>query len=360
MENIIIIGSGPAGWTAGIYAARASLAPLLIEGAFTAENQELGTLPMGQLSLSSEVENFSGFPFGSIQAYLDSAIAHNRKDLLPPREENAQGISGAELVELMRTQAVHFGTRVVSDDVVDVDFTGSVHKLIGSNGNVYETKAVVIATGARANYLGLSSETKYKNRGVSACATCDGALPRFRNKPIAVIGGGDAAVEEAEYLTKTASVVYLIHRRDQLRASKIVAQRALHHPKIKILWNRLTKEIIGNDNDGVTGILLQSTAGESDLTLDVSGVFAAIGRTPNSGFLKGKLELSSGGYIIRTVPFRTNTSVSGVFVAGDVADEHYRQGIAAAGSGCMAAIDAERYLSCPDARLLSETKTQTH
>ncbi|MDR3182388.1 MAG: FAD-dependent oxidoreductase, partial [Planctomycetaceae bacterium] len=280
----------------------------------------------------------------NIQPYIESAVPNNRRDLLPPREDGTEGISGAELVELIRTQAVHFGTRVVSDDVVDVDFTASTHKLIGAAGNVYETKTVIIATGARANYLGLPSETKYKNRGVSACATCDGALPRFRSKPIAVIGGGDSAVEEAEYLTKTASVVYLIHRRDQLRASKIVAQRALNNPKIKLLWNRVPKEIVGNDTDGVTGICLESTVGESELLTDVSGVFVAIGRTPNSGFLKGKLELSPSGYIVRPVPWRTNTSVAGVFAAGDVADDYYRQGIAAAGTGCMSAIDAERYL----------------
>jgi thioredoxin reductase (NADPH) len=347
MEKIIIIGSGPAGWTAAIYAARASLAPLLIEGAYTQQNQEFGTLPMGQLSLSNEVENFPGFPLGNIQPYLDSAVPNSRKDLLPPREDASQCVSGAELVELMRTQAVHFGTRVVSDDIADVDFTGTVHKLVGTNGNVYETKTVIIATGARANYLGLPSETRFKNRGVSACATCDGALPRFRDKPIAVIGGGDAAVEEAEYLTKTASKVYLIHRRNELRASKIVANRALHHPKIEIVWNRVLKEILGTDTDGVTGLLLESTIGEKDISLDVSGVFVSIGRTPNSGFLKGKVELSPGGYVVRTVPFRTNTSAPGVFVAGDVADDIYRQGITAAGTGCMAAIDAEKYLvSC--------------
>ncbi|GHT14531.1 thioredoxin reductase [Planctomycetales bacterium] len=347
MENVIIIGSGPASWTAAIYAARASLMPLLFEGAYTQQNQEFGTLPMGQLSLSNEVENFPGFPLGNIQPYLESAVPNNRKDLLPPREDASQGISGAELVELMRTQAVYFGTRVVSDDIVDADFTGAVHKLVGTNGHVYETKTVIVATGARANYLGLPSETKFKNRGVSACATCDGALPRFSNKPIAVIGGGDAAVEEAEYLTKTASKVYLIHRRHELRASKIVANRALHHPKIEIVWNRVPKEILGNDTDGVTGLLLESTVGEADIVLDVSGIFMAIGRTPNTGFLKDKIELSPSGYVVRTVPFRTNTSVAGVFVAGDVADDIYRQGIAAAGTGCMAAIDAERYLvSC--------------
>ncbi|GHT25186.1 thioredoxin reductase [Planctomycetales bacterium] len=345
MENVIIIGSGPAGWTAAIYAARSSLAPLVVEGLFTQENQDRGTLPMGQLAMSNEVENYPGFPPGNILQYIDSTVPQNRKDLLPPHEENNPTISGAELVELIRTQAAHFGTRVVSDEIVKTDFTGSPLKLIGAQGNVYETKTVIIATGARANYLSLPSEQRFKNQGVSACATCDGALPRFRNKPLAVIGGGDAAVEEAEHLTKTASKVYLVHRRDKLRASKIVADRIFKNPKIEFVWNRIPKEILGNDQDGVTGIMLQSTAGEPDLQLGISGVFVSIGRTPNTDFLKGQLELSPSGSVIRTKPFRTDTSVPGVFVAGDAADDYYRQAIAAAGAGCMAALDAERFLN---------------
>ncbi|MDR1962685.1 MAG: FAD-dependent oxidoreductase [Planctomycetaceae bacterium] len=345
MEKTIIIGSGPAGWTAAIYAARASLSPLLIEGAVTQENQEKNRLPMGQLALTTEVENFSGFPPGNLSGYLDSAISKGRKEMLPPRDAELTGVSGPELVELIRAQAVHFGTRVVSDDVVDVDFSQLPYKLIGATGNIYETKTVIVATGASANYLGLESENRFKNRGVSACAVCDGALPRFRNKPLAVVGGGDAAVEEAEYLTKFSSKVYLIHRRDQLRASKIVAQRAIDHSKIELLWNRIPKEVLGNDKDGVTGTLLQSTVGEPDLELPISGLFVAIGHTPNTGFLKGKLALTEKGFIARPVPFRTNTSVPGVFTAGDVADDYYRQAISAAGSGCMAALDAERYLA---------------
>jgi thioredoxin reductase (NADPH) len=202
-----------------------------------------------------------------------------------------------------------------------------------------------VATGARANYLGLPSEEKFKNRGVSACAVCDGALPRFRNKPLVVIGGGDSAVEEADYLAKFAGVVYMVHRRDQLRASKIMAQRAMTHPKIKILWNRHLGEVLGNDKDGVTGVRLTSTVGQPDLTVDASGVFFAIGHTPNTAFLKGKLALTDKKYIKWTTPQRTYTSVEGVFAAGDVADDYYRQAVTAAGSGCMAALDAERWLA---------------
>jgi len=254
MENIIIIGSGPAAWTAAIYAARASLTPLVIEGNITQENQDKGTLPMGQLALTSEVENFPGFPPGKLTEYLHSAIPGNRLAMLAPHNPEEQTIYGAEIVELIRAQAVHFGTRVITSDVVDADFTGVPLTLTDSAGKIYETKTVIVATGASANYLGLSSEDQFKNRGVSACAVCDGGLPRFRDVPVAVVGGGDAAVEEALYLAKTASKVYLIHRRDELRASKIIAQRAADHPKVEILWNTLPKEILGNDQAGVTGV----------------------------------------------------------------------------------------------------------
>lgn len=351
MEKIIIIGSGPAAWTAGIYAARASLSPLVIEGAITQENQEKGTLPMGQLSQTTEVENFPGFPPGNLSDFIGSAIPKNRQAMLMPHDPEEKRVSGPELVELIRTQATYFGTRVVTDDVVNVDFSdprtdsNRTLKLVGATGNVYETQAVIIATGAGARYLGIDSESRFKNKGVSACAVCDGALPRYRNKPIAVVGGGDSAVEEAEYLAKFASVVYLIHRRDELRASKIVAKRAMDHPKIEILWNRVVDEILGNDQDGVTGIRLKSTSEQSDLNVDVSGVFMSIGHTPNTDFLKGAVKLKDNGFIDRPVPFRTNTNVQGVFAAGDVADDYYRQAISAAGTGCMAALDAERYLA---------------
>ncbi len=346
MEQLIIIGSGPAGWTAAIYAARAALKPLLIEGAITQENQARGTLPMGQLALTTEVENFPGFPPGDISKYIETGIPANRAAMLNPHDPAQHGVSGPELVELMRAQAVHFGTRVVTDDVVDVDFSSKPYKLIGLGGNVYETKTLIVATGASANYLGLESENRFKNRGVSACAVCDGALPRFRNKEIAVVGGGDSAVEEADYLTKFASKVHLLHRRDQLRASKIMAQRAMDHPKIQIHWNVVPEEVLGNDKDGVTGVRLKNTASPTapPIELSVAGIFLAIGHTPNTGFLNGKVELTPKGFLHRPIPFRTNTSVPGVFAAGDVADDYYKQAISAAGTGCMAALDAERYL----------------
>ena len=204
---------------------------------------------------------------------------------------------------------------------------------------------MIIATGASAQYLGLPSEDRFKNRGVSACAVCDGGLPRFRNVPLAVVGGGDAAVDEALHLTKTASKVYLIHRRNELRASKIIAKKVMEHPNIEILWNTTPKEILGNDQAGVTGVLLQSTAGLPDKEITVAGVFVAIGHTPNTKFLQGKVELTPKGYIARPIPFRSNTNVPGVFVAGDVADDYYRQANTAAAGGCMAAIDAERFLA---------------
>ncbi len=345
MEKIIIIGSGPAGWTAAVYAARASLSPLVVEGALTQENQEKGRLPMGQLATTTEVENFPGFPAGDLSGFIGTAIPESRRVMLNPREGGSHPVTGPELVELIRAQAVSFGTRIVSDDVVDVDFAASPFKLIGATGNVYETKTVIVATGASARYLGLASETRFKNRGVSACAVCDGALPRYRDKPIAVVGGGDTAVEEAEYLAKYGSKVYMIHRRDQLRASKILAARADANPKIEILWNRTVAEILGDDKQGVTGIRLDSTIGESPLSLDVSGVFMAIGHNPNVEFLHGKIALTENGYLARPHGFRSETSVPGVFAAGDVADEHYRQAITAAGSGCMAALDAERYIT---------------
>ena len=342
-EKVIIIGSGPAAWTAAIYSARASLDPLVFEGAITEENRLASTLPLGQLNLTTEVENFPGFPAGHLDGYLDSAVAKDRRAMMPPHLGEA--VNGPELMELMRQQAVNFGARVITEDVVEVDFSGHPFKLSASDGQSYEALAVVVATGARANYLGIPSEEKFKNRGVSACAICDAALPRFRNKPVVVVGGGDAAVEEAAYLAKFASPVYLVHRRDQLRASRIMAQRAVENPKIKILWNRLVEEVIGNDREGVTGVRLKSTTGEPDLAVEAAGMFLGIGHTPNTAFLKGQLELTPKGYVKWTTPQRTATSVDGVFAAGDVGDDYYRQAITAAGSGCMAALDAERWLA---------------
>jgi thioredoxin reductase (NADPH) len=342
-EKVIIIGSGPAAWTAAIYSARAELKPLVFEGALTEENRLAGTLPLGQLALTTEVENYPGFPAGDLTGYLESSLAEDKRRLMPP--PGKEGVSGPELMELMRQQAVNFGTRIITEDIVDVDFGVQPFRLRASDGNSYVSHAVIVATGARANYMGLPSEEKYKNRGVSACAVCDGALPRFRNRPLAVVGGGDSAVEEADYLSKFAGTVYMIHRRDQLRASKIMAQRALNNPKITVLWNRTLAEVLGNDRDGVTGVRLQSTVGEPDLVQDVAGLFLAIGHTPNTAFLKGKLELNEKKYIKWTTPVRTYTSVEGVFAAGDVADDYFRQAVTAAGSGCMAALDAERWLA---------------
>ncbi|MFM7845673.1 MAG: NAD(P)/FAD-dependent oxidoreductase, partial [Planctomycetota bacterium] len=271
---------------------------------------------------------------------------------LPPvpqgHERNGQpyyAVQGVELVELIKQQAINFGTRVIGDDIVDIDLSSSPYKVISRDNGTVETHTIIIATGARANYLGLPSEEQYKNRGVSACAVCDGALPRFRNKPLAVIGGGDSAVEEATYLTKTASKVYLIHRRDQLRASKIMQKRALENPKIEPVWNSVVEECLGNPKEGLTALRLRNLVSDATSELPVGGMFCAIGHTPNTAFLNGKLSLNEKGYIQLTKPFRTWTSAPGVFAAGDVADDYYRQAITSAGSGCMAALDAERWLA---------------
>ncbi|QDU58760.1 thioredoxin-disulfide reductase [Aeoliella mucimassa] len=342
-EKVVIVGSGPAGWAAAIYTARASLEPLVYEGAITEENRQNGTMPLGQLSLTTEVENYPGFPAGDLSHYLRDSLDEENAWLADMHAK--EGASGPELMNLMRKQAKNFGTRVVTDDIVEVDFSSHPFKLKSLGGDEVEAMAVIIATGARANYLGLESEDKYKNKGVSACAVCDGALPRFRNKPLVVVGGGDSAVEEADYLTKFASTVYLVHRRDELRASQIMAERAKNHPKIDILWNSVVEEVLGTDEDGVTGVRISSTVGEDDRELEAGGMFVAIGHTPNTAFLEGKLEMTDKKYLQWTVPFRTNTSVEGVFAAGDVADDYYRQAITAAGSGCMAALDAERWLA---------------
>src|SRR5262249_15238292 len=217
--------------------------------------------------------------------------------------------------------------------------------LFAREGGSVQAKAVIVATGARANYLGLPSEDRFKNNGVSACAVCDGALPRFRNKPLVVVGGGDTAVEEATDLAKYATKVYLVHRRDKLRASQVMAQRAKDNHKVQIVWNRVLDEVLGTDEDGVTGAQLKSTVDEKKEHLDVSGVFLGIGHTPNTAFLGDALKKDAQGYLVWTKPFRTNTSVEGVFAAGDVADSYYRQAVTAAGTGCMAALDAERWLA---------------
>lgn len=348
IEKTIIIGSGPAGWSAAIYAARANLDPVLYEGTVRPE-----MIPLGQLAFTTEVENYAGFPAGNIRAFVESAVDKDRHYNLPPapagHERDGQphyAVQGVELMELMKQQALNFGTRVIGDDIASVDFSsGGVHTLHPAGGEPVKAHTVIIATGARANYLGLPSEEAYKNKGVSACAVCDGALPIYRRKPLAVVGGGDTAVEEATYLAnlKDAATIYLIVRRDEMRASKVMQDRALNHPKIEMVWNSVVTEVLG-DEKIVTSLKLENTVDKSTRELTVGGMFVAIGHTPNTSFLGGAVEMHENGYIKWTKAFRTNTSVDGVFAAGDVADDYYRQAITSAGTGCMAALDAERYL----------------
>jgi thioredoxin reductase (NADPH) len=347
VEKVIIIGSGPAGWSAAIYAARANLKPLVIEGAVTEKNRQQGTTPLGQLALTTEIENYPGFPAGSMRELLKTALPEEFQPYWvqqnkPPR---SHGIEGPELMELMRQQAKNFGTRVITDDVVKVNFKKKPFEIYTLEGQTMKALTAIIATGARANYLGLPSEDNYKNRGVSACAVCDGALPRFKNKPLVVVGGGDSAVEEATYLTKFATEVSMVVRRDVLRASKIMADRARSNPKIKLRWNSVVDEVLGNDKDGVTGVRIKDTKQGKSEDYAAAGMFCAIGHTPNTAFLDGQLELNELGYIKYTTIFRTYTSVEGVYAAGDVSDDYYRQAVTSAGTGCMAALDAERYLA---------------
>jgi thioredoxin reductase (NADPH) len=294
------------------------LEPVVYEGAISEDNRLRGTLPLGQLNLTTEVENFPGFP---------------------------KGIMGPELMVSMREQAEHCGARIVTEDVVSVDLSHRPFVLRDSEENVVEAHSVIIATGASANYLGLPSEHKYKNFGVSACAVCDGALPRFRNKPLVVVGGGDTACEEATYLSKFASQIYLIHRRDTLRASKTMAERALANPKIKPIWNSVVDEVLGNEKEGVTGARLKNLKTNDTVTVEATGMFVAIGHTPNIKFLGGQVKTDGLGFIVLPNLPHTDTSVEGVFAAGDVSDSIYKQAITAAGSGCKAALDAERWLA---------------
>ena len=301
VENVIIIGSGPAGYTAAIYSSRALLNPLMIEG------EQVG----GQLMLTTDVENYPGFP---------------------------KGVTGPELMETLRAQAERFGTRFMSKLVTKVDFSQRPFKVwVGQD--LYLTKSVIISTGASAKYLGLESEKRLMAKGVSACATCDGAF--FKNLKVAVVGGGDTAMEEATFLTRFASKVYVIHRRDSFRASKIMAEKVLNHPKIEVLWNSAVEEVLGEK--GVTGVRLKNLKDNKVSDLPVEGLFLAIGHHPNTDIFKGQLELDPNGYIL-TKPKSTYTSVEGVFASGDVQDHVYRQAITAAGSGCMSAIDCERWL----------------
>ncbi len=317
IEKLVIIGSGPAGWTAALYAARANLNPLVYEGAISEENSVAGRLPLGQLNTTTEVENFPGFP---------------------------EGISGPELMIRMREQAIRFGTRVITEDVQDVELFKRPFLIRDTAGQTVTAASLIIATGASANYLGLESENRFKNHGVSACAVCDGALPRYRNKPVLVVGGGDSAAEEATHLAKFASVVYLVHRRDRLRASSIMAERLLANPKVKPLWHNVVEEVLGDSERGLSGARLRNVIDGKTSLVEASGLFVAIGHTPNTNFLRNQLKIDEKGFIVLTDPQRMLTSVEGVFAAGDVADPTYKQAITAAGMGCKASLDAERWL----------------
>ena len=335
IEKVIIIGSGPAGWTAAIYAARANLTPLVFAG--RPKSVPTLVLPGGQLMITTEVENYPGF--------------HH-------------GITGPKLMAEMEQQAVRFGTRIVTDDGMTpdvsnpddghsykyqdckaVDFSSRPFKVTGEDDKVYQAHSVIIATGAIANWIGLENEQRLARSGggVSACAVCDGAMPIFRGKELAVVGGGDSAVEEATYLTKFAGKVHMIHRRDELRASKIMAQRAKDNPKIVFQWNKQVVDVLGDQS--ITGVRMKDTVTGAVSDLPVGGLFVAIGHTPATGFLNGQLELDAKGYVKLKDPYRSTTSVEGVFVAGDCADSVYRQAVTAAGMGCKAAIDAERWLA---------------
>lgn len=308
VENLVIVGSGPAGYTAAIYAARANLQPLLITGF------ERGGIPGGQLMTTTHVENFPGFP---------------------------DGILGPDLMDLMKAQAVRWGTHLLEADADAIDLTQRPYR-IEADGQTILSHAVVIATGASANRLGLPSEETYWSRGISACAICDGATPQFRNAELAVVGGGDSACEEAVYLTKYGSHVHLIVRSDQFRASAAMADRVLANPAITVHWNSAVEDVTGNE--WMEGLILRDRITEETRSLAVKGLFYAIGHTPNTDLLSGQIELDSKGYLV-TAPGRPETSVEGVFSAGDVADAEWRQGITAAGSGCQAALAAERWLS---------------
>lgn len=300
----LIIGSGPAGYTAGIYTGRADINPILYEG----------MLPGGQLTITTEIENFPGYP---------------------------EGISGTEMMADLKKQAQRFGVDIRPGYIEKIDLSHRPFHCVDDHGNELEAEAVIIATGASAKWLGLDSEKKYYGQGVSACATCDGYF--YKNQEVAVVGGGDTACEEANYLSTLCSKVYLIHRRDELRASKAMQARVLSNPKIEMLWNSRISEILGDDLDGVTGIKLENVKTGEFYNKEVTGVFIAIGHSPNTAFLNGQVEVDEQGYIKINHP-HSATNVEGVFAAGDVCDPNYRQAIVAAGRGCMAAMDVERFL----------------
>jgi thioredoxin reductase (NADPH) len=301
MHDVIIIGSGSAGYTAAIYACRAGRKTLILAG----------SIPGGQLMITSDVENFPGFP---------------------------EGVLGPELMEKLRRQAEKFGPEIIYDDVSFVDFSSRPFKVV-AGGKSYDGKSVIIATGANAKWLGLPSETKFRGKGVSSCATCDGFF--FKGKDVVTVGGGDTAMEEATFLANITNSVTVVHRRDALRASKIMQERATANPKIHFVWDSTVKEITGDDK--VTGVQLHNLKSGRDSHVKAEGVFVAIGYEPNTGFMKGKVDLDSQGYVVTRKD--TETSIPGVFAAGDVRDHKYRQAVTAAADGCMAAIDADRFLA---------------
>ncbi|MGE0193592.1 MAG: thioredoxin-disulfide reductase [Planctomycetota bacterium] len=313
VEKVVIIGSGPAGWTAAIYAARANLNPLVFEGFPTQE-----MIPGGQLMFTTEVENFPGYP---------------------------HGVTGQEMMADLKAQAVRFETRVITDDIVKCDFSQRPFVMeSGENGTV-RAHTVILATGAKAKWLGIENEKRLamSGGGVSACAVCDGALPVFRDQHLVVVGGGDTAMEETDYLTKYAGKVTLVHRRDEFRASKIMQDRVLNNPKVEVAWNSQVTEVFGDQM--ITSVELTDTNTGAKRNLDVKGLFIAIGHTPNTAFLGGQITTDDTGYIVLAEPGTTKTNIPGVFAVGDVADKVYRQAITAAGTGCMGALDAERYLA---------------
>lgn len=305
MERVIILGSGPAGCTAALYASRAELSPLVLEG----------IQPGGQLTITTEVENYPGFP---------------------------KGIMGPQLMLAMKEQAEKFGTRFITTSAIEVDLSHHPFTVKGDNGEVYQTQSLIIATGASAKLLGLPKEKELMGRGVSACATCDGFF--FKDKEIAVVGGGDTAMEEAIFLTKFARKVTVIHRRDALRASQIMQERALKNPKIEFLWNTVVEGLISSPEEKLQGLMIRNVKTQQVREMPIEGLFIAIGHQPNTQIFQGLLEMDPQGYII-TKPFSTHTSQPGVFACGDVVDKRYRQAITAAGTGCMAAMDCEHYLA---------------